>query len=96
MIYERISDNIPPQMKILNYDHPHSASIMYYKHFPFKKQRKCTLKRLGPWKATLRYDVEFATVYHRVYCRKFMTLANKTSHCICKYIRISEYNTLYF
>ena len=37
---------------------------------------------------TLRNDVGFPTVYRRIYCRKFMTLSNQTSRCICKCIRI--------
>ena len=31
-------------------------------------------------------DVEFATVYRRIYCSKNITLSNQTSHCICKCI----------
>ena len=30
----------------------------------------------------------FPTVYRRIYCRKFMTLSNQTSRCICTCIRI--------
>ena len=41
-----------------------------------------------PMKARLRNDVRFPTVYRRIYSRKFMTLSNQTSHCICKCIRI--------
>ena len=39
----------------------------------------------------LRNDVGFPTVYRRIYCRKFMTLSNQTSRCICKCIRIVVY-----
>ena len=42
-------------------------------------------------KGTLRNDVEFATVYRRIYCRKFMTLSNQTSRNIFKCIRIYDY-----
>ena len=31
---------------------------------------------VNQWKATLRNDVGFPTVYRRIYCRKFMTLSN--------------------
>ena len=37
MISERISDDIPSQMKILNMVIP---ILMHYKHFPFKKTLK--------------------------------------------------------
>ena len=37
MISERISDDIPPQMKILNMVIP---ILMHYQHFPFKKTEK--------------------------------------------------------
>ena len=37
MISERISDDIPPQMKILNMVMP---ILMHYLHFPFKKTVK--------------------------------------------------------
>ena len=30
----------------------------------------------------------FGEVYRRIYSRKFMTLSNQTSRCICKCIRI--------
>ena len=40
-------------------------------------------------------DVGFPTVYRRIYCRKFMTLSNQTSRCICKCIRIIFYTTKY-
>ena len=45
---------------------------------------------LSQWKATVRNDVEFATVYRRIYCRKFMTLSNQASRCICKCIRMDS------
>ena len=37
MISERISDDIPPQMKILKYGYPHSNALL---KFPFKKTAK--------------------------------------------------------
>ena len=37
MISERISDDIPPQMKILNMAIP---ILMHYYHFPFKETAK--------------------------------------------------------
>ena len=105
MISERISDDVPPQMKILNMVIP---NLMHYQHFPFKKTVKmyfvalirpadarcikplasCIYSLVNQWKATLRNDVGFPTVYCRIYCRKFMTLSNQTSRCICNCIRI--------
>ena len=107
MISERISDDIPPQIKILNMVIP---ILMHYQHFPFKKTVKmyfvalirpaavscikplasCIYSLVNKWKATLRNDVGFPTVYRRIYCRKFMTLSNQTSRCICKCIRMSN------
>ena len=98
MISEHISDNIPPQMKILNMVIP---ILMHYQHFPFKKTVKmyfvalirpaaasCIYSLVNQWKVALHNDVGFPTVYHRIYCRNFMTLSNQTSRCICKCIRI--------
>ena len=38
--------------------------------------------------AMLRDDVGFATVYRRIYCRKFLTLSNQTSRYIRECIRM--------
>ena len=104
MISERKSDNIPPQMKILNMVIP---ILVHYLHFLFKKTVKmyfvapirpasqlhktaCQLHifTCQPMKARLRNDVGFPKVYRRIYSRKFMTLSKQTSHCICKCIII--------
>ena len=37
-------------------------------------------------------DVGFPIVYRRIYCRKFMTLSNQTSRCICKCIKIENFH----
>ena len=37
MIFERLSDDIPPKLKILNIVIP---ILMHYQHFPFKKTVK--------------------------------------------------------
>ena len=42
------------------------------------------------WDATLRDDVGFATVYRRIYRRKFLTLSNQTSRYIRECIRMSH------
>ena len=101
MISERISDDIPPQMKILNMVIP---ILMHYSIFPFKKTVKMSfvapiLPVAASWikplanciySLTLRNGVGFPTVYSRIYRRKFMTLSNQTSRCICKCIRIDR------
>ena len=80
MISERISDDIPPQMKSLNTVIP---ILMHYDHFFLQRDIEKVL-----------YDVGFATVYRRIYCRKFMTSSNQTSRCICKCIRMMfDYGT---
>ena len=69
MIFERISDDIPPQMKILNMDIP------ILMHFDLK------LERCKPHKAARHLtkgdvidDIKpFPTVYRRIYCCKFLT-----------------------
>ena len=43
-------------------------------------------------KEMLCNDAEFVTVYRRIIGHKFMTLSNRTTCCICKFIRIS-FNT---
>ena len=47
-----------------------------------KPLASCIYSLVNQWKATLRNDVGFLTVYRRIYCRKFMTLSNQTSRCI--------------
>ena len=54
-----------------------------------KPLASCIYLLVNQWKATLRNDVGFPTVYRRIYCRKFMTLSNQTSRCICKCIRMN-------
>ena len=89
MISERISDDIPPQMKILN-----SNALL---------QSRLKLKHCQPHKAASRptkldviNDVKLfpttvyhRTVYHRIYCRKFFTSSNQMSRYKVKCIRIA-------
>ena len=42
----------------------------------------CVKPKASQWEATLRDDVEFATVYRRIYRRKFLTLSNQMSRYI--------------
>ena len=41
---------------------------------------------ISQWKATLRDDFRFPTVYRRIYCRKFLTLSIQMSRYIHKCI----------
>ena len=61
--------------------------LMNYQHFPFIK----TVKMYFVAPICPADDAEFATVYHRTYCHKFMTLSNQTSRYICKCIRMYYY-----
>ena len=61
--------------------HPAAASCI-------KLLTSCIYSLFNQWKATLQNNVKFVTVYHSMYCRKFRTLSNQTSRCICKCIRI--------
>ena len=49
----------------------------------------CVKPNASQWEATLRDDVGFATVYRRIYRRKFLTLSNQTSRYIRECIRIT-------
>ena len=82
MISERISDDIPPQIKILNIVIPHSNALLKLEHCePHKAARH-------PTKGNVIDDVKlFPTVYCRIYCHKFLTLSNQTSRYKRKCIR---------
>ena len=69
MIFERISGDTPPQMKILNYGYPHSNAHLQSR----LKLERCKLHKtaLTPMKCDIINDAKlFLTVYH---CRKFLT-----------------------
>ena len=82
----------PPQMEILNMVIPilmHCSILIF---FPSKRQQKYSTLCLipaapagaktafKPMKEMQRNDIEFATVYHRICCCKYMTLTNQTLH----------------
>ena len=87
VISDRISNYIPSQMKILIMVLP---ILMQFWSYGFK------LEHWKPQKAAhhlmicdVLNDVKlFPTVYHRIYCLKFLTLANQASHYKIKCIRI--------
>ena len=79
MICESISDNIPPQMKILKMDIPimHNALLQFC--FELERWKPHNAARHSI-KYDVIYDVKlFPTVYHRIYCRKCLTLPNQTA-----------------
>ena len=87
MISERISDDIPPKMKILNKIIP----ILMY--FCSLSSNWSVTSRIKPARHPTKCDVIndvilFPTVYRRIYCRKFLTLSNQTSRYKLKCIRI--------
>ena len=87
MISERISDDIPPRMKILNMGIPILMNFC---------RSASNLERCKPHKAVHQQTIcdvingvkLFPTVYHRIYCRKVLTLSNQTSRNKTKCIRI--------
>ena len=92
MISECISDDIPPQMKILN-GYTNSDALLQ-----FRLKFECCMPHKAahhPTKCDVINDVKlfrtvylriYSTVYLRIYCRNFLTLANQAlcykSKCI--------------
>ena len=85
MISERISDNISPQMKILNMVIPIQCTSVVSSRIGALEAHKAAHH---PTRCDVINDVKlFPTVYRRIYCRKFLTLSNQTSCYKRKYIR---------
>ena len=82
MISERISDDIPPQMKILN------MVIPILMHFCSLISNWSVASRIKPQGDVIDNIKLFPTAYRRIYCRKFLTLSNQTSRYKRKCIRI--------
>ena len=81
-----ISDDKPPQMKILN-GYPNSNTLLQ----SGLKLEHCKLHKAAhnPTKYDLFNNVKlFPTVYHRIYCGKFLTFYNQMSCYKSKCIRI--------
>ena len=88
MISERISDDIPPQMKILNMVIP---ILMHFCTFDSNRSVESRIKPHVIQKCDVINDVKlFPAVYRRIYCRKFLTLSNQTSRYISKCIRMNQ------
>ena len=64
-----------------------SIEKMYYLH-KMASAVSCVKPNASQWEATLRDDVGFATVYRRIYRRKFLTLSNQTLRYIRECIRM--------
>ena len=64
---------------------------MYYLH-KTTIAVSCVKPNASQWEATLRDGVGFATVYRRIYRRKFLTLSNQTSRYIRECIRMVIYS----
>ena len=86
MISEHISEDIPPKMEILT-GYPHSNALLQF-HLKLELCKPHNAA-LHPTKYDIINDVKlFPTVYHRIYCHKFLTLSNQTSRYKSKCIRI--------
>ena len=93
MISKRISDNIPPQMKILNILIP--ILMHLYSLVSNWSVASCIKLHKGvrhQMKLDVINDVKlFPTVYCRIYCRKFLTLSNQTSRYKASALEYSIY-----
>ena len=79
MISELISDDIPPQIKILNMVIP---ILMRFYSLVSNWKVASSIKTPKGVRHQMKCDVIndvklFLTVYHRIYCRKFSTLSNQ-------------------
>ena len=84
------TDAIPPRMKF-EYGYPHSNALL---QFPLKL-KLCKLRKAAPHPricGIINNNKLFPTVYHRIYCHKFLMLSNQKSRYKSKYIRISYIN----
>ena len=86
MISDRISNNIPSLMKILN-----MVPILMHLCSFISNWSVCKLHKAArhPMKCDIIYDIKlFRTVYRRIYCRKFFMLSNQTLCYKIKCIRM--------
>lgn len=88
------ADELPPQLTLFNTVIP--IPMHFFSHFKgyYVASIASACSNVKPYtsqsEATFHNDVCFATVYCRIYCRKFLTLSNQTSHYIRRCIRISN------
>ena len=79
MISERIYDVIPSPNENFEHGYPHSNALLQFR----LKLERCEPHKAArhPTKGDVIDDVKlFLTIYRRIYCRKFLTLSNQTSH----------------
>ena len=92
MISERISDDIPPKMKVLNMVMP--ILMRFYSlvsNWSVASHIKPHKGVRHPTKCDVINDVKlFPKVYRRIYCRNILTLSNQTSRYKIKCIRIVD------
>ena len=85
MISERISDDIPPQMKNFNMVIP---ILMHFCSFI----SNWSVESCHPTNCDVINDVKrFPAVYRRIYCCKYLTLSNQKSRYKSNCIRIILY-----
>ena len=85
----RISNDILPQMKVLNMV---ILILLHLCSFSNKSRCKPHIAASHPTKCDVIIDVKlFPKVYRRKHCRKFLTLSNQTSRYKNKRIRIMVY-----
>ena len=87
MISQRISDDIPPKMKIMNMVIPILMHFWsFVSNWSFTSLHKTAHQ---PTKSDVITDVKlFLTVYRRIYCHKFLMLSNQMTCYKIKCIRI--------
>ena len=86
MISDRISEDIPPQMKIFNMVIP---ILMHFCSFASNWSVASRIKLHVIQRNEIIIDVKlFPTVFRRIYCRKFLRLSDQTSRYKTKCIRI--------
>ena len=78
------------------YNYPRYNALFHIFHikchcFAQKGNTACNVKPdVSQWKVKLRNDIGLPTIYRRIYCRTFLTLSNKPSYYIRKWIRIQH------
>ena len=91
MISNCISDDIPPQMKILNMVIP---ILMHFCSFVSNRSIASPMKLHVTQQNVTQLIKLFSTVYQRIYCCKYLTLSKQMSRYKIKYIRILYYPLL--
>ena len=72
MISERISDDTPLQMINLKMNYPHSNALLQFR-LKLKRSKSRKAARHPTICDVIKYVKLFPKVYHRIYCRNFLT-----------------------